>query len=450
MNYYRRFIPKFEHLAQPLNYLTRRKTKFVWTEECERSFVTMKENLIQPKNLQYPDFSQEFTITVDASDTAAGAVLSQERNGKDEPISFASRGFTQGEKNKSTIEKELAAIHFAITHFRPYVYGTHFLIRSDHRPLAYLFGKREPSSKLTRMRLDIEEYRFTIEYIKGSENVVADALSRITIDHLKLMREEVLKEATVAVMTRSATRRAKENEKEKEMKMIENDENENVHEWNGARLKTNTRGGSIPTIEIYKAYKKIIEMRCTIPMNNVLFLETTLKDLNERIHRERIFEIEILKHDPLIESGGLRVFMEVCSEHMKNIKINVINQPERIDYKQKQIEILQRYHDDKTFGGHVGKRRLLAKLTQIYYWKGMSRDVGEYVRKCNKCQMNKTRTGNREEMAITDTPLRPFDIVEVDTIGPLKATENGNVYAITLIDEATKFLTIIPTKKKDA
>ena len=86
------------------------------------------------------------------------------------PISFASRAFTKGESNKAVIEQELAAIHWAIEYFKPYIYGRKCLVKSDHRPLTYLFAMKNPSSKLTRMRLDLEEYDFEIEYIKGKEN----------------------------------------------------------------------------------------------------------------------------------------------------------------------------------------------------------------------------------------------------------------------------------------
>jgi len=89
----------------------------------------------------------------DASKQACGAVLTQNRDGIQLPIAYASRSFTEGENNNSTTEQELAAIHWAITHFRLYIYGKHFTIKTDHRPLTYLFSMTNPSSKLTRMRL---------------------------------------------------------------------------------------------------------------------------------------------------------------------------------------------------------------------------------------------------------------------------------------------------------
>lgn len=114
------------------------------------------------------------------------------------PISFASKTFTKSETNKSTIEKELMAIHWAIETFRPFLYGTKFLVKTDHRPLVYLFNLTDPSSKLTRLRIDLEEYSFEIQHIKGECNVVADAISRIDF--------ETIKNQSVKDMTRSMTK----------------------------------------------------------------------------------------------------------------------------------------------------------------------------------------------------------------------------------------------------
>lgn len=82
-------------------------------------------------------------MTVDAAKYGVGAVLSQINDGNDLPIAFASKAFTKGEHNKSTIEKELTTIHFAIKHFKPYLFGVKFRYRSDHRALGYLFAMKD-------------------------------------------------------------------------------------------------------------------------------------------------------------------------------------------------------------------------------------------------------------------------------------------------------------------
>lgn len=176
-NFYRKFVPKFSILAKSLNNLTRKNVPFIWTAECQQSFETLRNSLINPETLAYPDFSTEFVLTVDASKTGCGAVLSQHER----PIAFASKAFNKCEMNKATIEQELIAIQWSIKYFKTYLYGLRFRVRSDHKPLIFLFNLKDPSSKLTRMRLDLAEYDFTIEHIPGKNNVVADALSRVHI-----------------------------------------------------------------------------------------------------------------------------------------------------------------------------------------------------------------------------------------------------------------------------
>lgn len=136
------------------------------------------------------------------------AYLSQEHDGIDKPIAYISRSFKKGELNKPIIEKELIAIHFAIMTFRPYLFGQEFTVYSDHKPLLYLYRLKNPSSKLNRLRLDLEEYLFDIIHIPGKDNVVADALSRIHIEDLKdQYSHEIL------AITRSMTRAANTNNK---------------------------------------------------------------------------------------------------------------------------------------------------------------------------------------------------------------------------------------------
>lgn len=188
-NYYRRFIENYAEIARPLNKMTGKNAVFEWTDECEKSFQLLKSKLLSPVILQYPDFSKEFIITVDASNFACGAVLSQENNNRDLPIAYISRTFEKGEKNKPIIEKELLAIHFAIKTFNPYIWGKHFMVKTDHKPLVHLYNLKDPSSKLSLIRMDLEKYNFTIVYIPGKSNVTADALSRITIDDLSKIYE---------------------------------------------------------------------------------------------------------------------------------------------------------------------------------------------------------------------------------------------------------------------
>jgi hypothetical protein len=137
---YRRYVPLFSKIAAPVHILLKKDAKYVWDEEQDISFQTLKQRLVSQPILQYPDFSREFILTTDASNEGAGAVLSQGEVGRDLPIAYASRSFNTAEKNYSTVEKELAAIVWGIKHFRPYLYGRKFKIVRYH--LIYLLTEK--------------------------------------------------------------------------------------------------------------------------------------------------------------------------------------------------------------------------------------------------------------------------------------------------------------------
>lgn len=181
IGYYRRFLPKFSQLSKPLNDLLKKDRRWKWETEQEDSFNELKRQITNPPVLQFPDFTQPFVLTTDASDFAIGSILSQGKIGEDKPIAFASRSLSTAEINYSTIEKELLAIVWSCKHFRPYLLGRTFTIVTDHKPLTWIFNVKDPSSRLLRWRLLLEEYQFNVVYKAGKKNVNADALSRYPV-----------------------------------------------------------------------------------------------------------------------------------------------------------------------------------------------------------------------------------------------------------------------------
>ncbi|XP_069971005.1 uncharacterized protein [Penaeus vannamei] len=118
----------------------------------------------------------------DASDLGLGAVLLQDVNGVKMPIAYASRKLLDREKNYATIEKECLSIVWAIHKFKLYLYGKEFIIQTDQRPLVYLRNMKNTNGRLMRWALALQCYTYSIDYIKGSENVGADVLSRCPLN----------------------------------------------------------------------------------------------------------------------------------------------------------------------------------------------------------------------------------------------------------------------------
>ncbi|EEZ99859.1 Retrovirus-related Pol polyprotein from transposon 17.6-like Protein [Tribolium castaneum] len=132
LGYNRRFILNFALLTKPLTKCLKKNSKIEHNEQFIKSFETCKQILINHPILQYPDFTQPFILTTEASNVALGAVLSQGKLGEDKPFAYASRTLNETEQKYSTIEKELLAIVWTTKYFRPYLYGRKFTIYPDH------------------------------------------------------------------------------------------------------------------------------------------------------------------------------------------------------------------------------------------------------------------------------------------------------------------------------
>jgi hypothetical protein len=124
--YYRSFIKDFAAMSKPLNLITRKDTKFSWSEPQQSSFDSLKEALTLASVLAHPDFDKPFILSCDASNYAISAILSQEHEGKEKPLSFASRVVNSHEINYSVTEKELLAVVFGICTHRCFLYGRRF------------------------------------------------------------------------------------------------------------------------------------------------------------------------------------------------------------------------------------------------------------------------------------------------------------------------------------
>ena len=129
--------------------------------------------------LQVPDMSKPFVVQSDASNKALGAVLLQEHEGSLLPCFYASRRLLDREINYAIIEKETLGIVFALNKFSNYLLMRPFYIQTDHKPLSFLNKNKSRSARLTRWALSIQQYSFTVQHIRGVNNVVSDALSRI-------------------------------------------------------------------------------------------------------------------------------------------------------------------------------------------------------------------------------------------------------------------------------
>lgn len=177
--FYRKFIKNYAKIAFPMTKFLKKNEKVnINDPNFIVAFQKLKDILINPPILRYPNFNRKFKLITDASNYALGAVLTQDGH----PICYASRTLNDHEKNYSTIEKELLAIVWGTQYFRPYLYGVEFDLSTDHQPLKWLQAKnngKDINPRLQRWLVLLMDYNAKIEYIKGKENHIADFLSRV-------------------------------------------------------------------------------------------------------------------------------------------------------------------------------------------------------------------------------------------------------------------------------
>ena len=178
---YRKFIKEFSTLANPLTNLTRKcmENKIKWSDKCQLTFTSLKDELMRAPVLITPDWSKPFILQTDASAYELGYILSQLDDKKEEhPIAFASKKLLPNEKNHSAIEREALGIVKGIKHFRTYLEGNQFITQTDHNPLIHLENLKDSHGRLARWAISLQHHQFRIEHQSGRANVNADALSQ--------------------------------------------------------------------------------------------------------------------------------------------------------------------------------------------------------------------------------------------------------------------------------
>ena len=182
IGYYRKFCRNFSSVAAPLTNLLKKNVAFAWTDECQQSFDALKAILSDDPVLVAPKFTEPFSIQVDASDFAVGAVLLQ--TGVDSmyhPVCYFSKKFDVHQRNYSTVEKEALALIMALNHFDVYISNSPYtvVVYTDHNPLVFISRMKNKNQRLLRWSLLLQNYNLDIRHIRGKHNVVADALSRV-------------------------------------------------------------------------------------------------------------------------------------------------------------------------------------------------------------------------------------------------------------------------------
>ena len=192
VNFYRRHVRDMAAMGRPLTALTRKNKQtgrfvtFEWTSQCEEAFQELKKLLTTAPILRHPDLTKPFFLWTDASEVGLGAVLEQKENGERHPIAYASRQTNESERKYCPTELEVAALLFGVEHFEVYLLGHPVTVFTDHQALVSSFLTHlqgQTKGLLARWYIRLSRFlpHLTLQYKPGTENKVADSLSRAPV-----------------------------------------------------------------------------------------------------------------------------------------------------------------------------------------------------------------------------------------------------------------------------
>ena len=181
--YCAKFIHNFSDVSEPLRKLTKKDQPFHWKAEHDQSFNTIKELLTSAEIMAYFDSSKETELLTDASPSGLSAILIQHTPGKEDRrvVAYASRALTAVERRYSQTEREALAIVWAVERLHLYLFGSHFKLLTDCKPVELILNnpKSKPPARIERWNLRLQGYDFEVVHTKGSDNP-SDYLSRHT------------------------------------------------------------------------------------------------------------------------------------------------------------------------------------------------------------------------------------------------------------------------------
>ncbi|KAG1943646.1 hypothetical protein F2P79_015127 [Pimephales promelas] len=351
-SYYRRFIKGFAEIARPLHQLTEKGKRFVWREECQEAFQQLKSRLISAPVLAYPDPKKPFILDTDASDVGVGAVLSQEDGGLERVVAYASRALTKQERKYATTKKELLSVVTFTKHFKHYLLGREFLLRTDHSSLRWLHNFSGLEGQLARWLEQLANFQYKIIHRPGKQHTNADALSRLPGSGSRGSREDCgnVPPSRVPVTVVRAVREAE--------------------------------GMGGPIRDLPESEDELVKAQQEDPNIQLLI---NLKNGSVDDGREGERNPALVSYSPVWDQLHMR--------NQRLVRIPPANSDaasavQVILPKSLVPGVLSMLHNTPT-GGHLGIQKLQAKVKDRFYWPGWFGDVKKWCRECRDCASRK-------------------------------------------------------------
>ena len=442
-NYYRRFVKDYAKISAPLNRLLKKDTEYNWTSECDQAFNFLKEKLMSSPILAFADTQKPFFISVDASGTALGFILSQkDAEGREVVISYGGRALRGTELKWNICEQECLALVEAIKHFRPYISHNHFTVYSDNIALKWLQNIKDQNGRLGRWSLKLQGYNFTIHHKPGIKNSNSDALSRRSYHNLE---QSIQKEK----YDQSQIPNEKSNDKEMQYVQAQFEYTDDESDFISALQQLPTNNEEQPAVpsrepsinsksetDVAKLQEKCNEIG---QMYNYM-VHGKLPD-NKTEQQKLIISSE----QYVVRNGVLYHFVDAKSKKHKRGEESF---SQLVVPKSLREDVILAYHDGNA---HLGFDKTYSAIRAKYYWPKMYTDIDIHVKTCDTCQKCK-RNYNNDKAPLTPLPVpaRPFSRLHMDILGPLTTTTEKHKYILLVVCAFTGWCECFPLKSQES
>lgn len=466
-NYHRNFIKDFAEITAPLYELTG-KAPFHWDEKHERSFESVKNALMTAPVLTIPTADGKFILDTDASDIAIGAELSQVQNGVERCISYCSFTLTPEQKKYCTTRKELLAVVRFTRHFRHYLLGRPFDIRTDHSSLQWLMNFRNLNGQLARWLEELSQYRMNIYHRPGHKHQNADALSRIPDIEICPHYQAAVNPENLPCGGCNYCKKVHQNWSE-----FIRDVDDTIPLINyNQQPKDKEVQCNLLMSETSPQYKEMtiggFEARAVQTRNstNSSWVENfSWKEISEKQHAEDdfLFLIKWLTNQETPPENELYLSNSAVKNYWINRHLYEIDKQnvlwKKIDSEESTKQLLvPKVMRDIIIGlchniptsGHQGYDRTLARIQQRFSWYAMTQDIRKFVTSCPACNRNKKATRKARCGMKQFHAGSPMERVHLDFLGPLPVTKKGNAYVLMMVDQFTKWVECVPLPNQSA
>lgn len=435
-NYYNRFVAHYAQISAPL-YRLLKKDGGGWRfgREERDSVQELKAALASTPVLVYPDFSLPFRLDTDASGVGIGAVVSQEVEGDDKPIAYFSRSLSAAERNYTVTEQEMLAIIAALKRFRPYLLGAKVRIITDHQPLKYVLTKAgEVQGRVTRWLDHLGEHDCTIEYRKGKDHVVPDALSRAPVDDEDARMAALENEVRICVVDALVNALVDF----KDVKICSGKKMEAASEV--LRVCSVVDGTAV---QDFTASENMAEEQ----QKDVL-----LRELHRCITAE-----EDPSPSAFQDGRWLRLIAELQVLYVDNgvlLRRQAAGRGLMDEYKQVVVPLhlcRRMVGHAHIAAGHMNADRTFRVAAERLWFPNMRSLIKMHVKTCVPCQRQKKPIhAPRAPMQVSNEPSSPFERIALDFVGPLPLSSAANRYALVIQDYYTKWPIVVPMQTMEA